>query len=297
MEIVRRHAELAPSKVTNCLCYLTVCGNVIEVKQMTSRNTKQNIQFLENTDFYQVLRTGEVKEKKINEKRVDDTKELRRTFKDLRDIINTNVVDVSFCRWVTLTYAENMTDFKRLYKDFDKFIKRFKYFCSSKGYGHFEYINAVEPQSRGAWHCHLLFIFDSKAPYIANKDLKDLWSFGFVTVKRLSGDVDNVGAYLTSYLTDLELDHIDKKNDFDKNVKNVNGKKYKKGARLHLYPANMRIYRTSRGIKKPIKIVMTPNELKKYIGSYEPTYQKLIELLDDDFQSFIFTRYYNLKRK
>lgn len=295
MEIFKRDADFAPRKVLDGLCYLTVCGDIIEVKQMTSRNSKQNIQFLENSDFYQVLSTGEIKKKNINEKRIDDTKELRKTFKDLRDIINTNVVDVSYCRWVTLTYAENMTDNKRLCNDFNKFIKRFKYYCDTKNYGHFEYINAVEPQGRGAWHCHLLFIFDRKAPYIANKDLKDLWSHGFVTVKRLSGDVDNVGAYLTSYLTDLELNSND---DFSCNcqIKNVNGKKYKKGARLRLYPANMRIYRTSRGIKKPQKIVMTPNDLKKYIGSHEPTYQKLIELLDDDFQSLIFTRYYNLKR-
>ena len=42
----------------------------------------------------------------------------------LRDLLNTNIADPSHCRWVTLTYKENMTDPKRLYTDFDKFNKR-----------------------------------------------------------------------------------------------------------------------------------------------------------------------------
>ena len=37
-----------------------------------------------------------------------------------------------------------------------------------------------------------------------NEVVADLWKQGFVTVKRLD-DVDNVGAYLTAYLGDMEL--------------------------------------------------------------------------------------------
>lgn len=293
MEIVRRDAEFVPLEVQNKVCFLKQCGHVIEVKQMTHRNCRQNIRLIPCTDMYEVLSTGELKQKKTKTKRLDDTSRLRKSFSDLRDIINTNVDDVSCCRWVTLTYKENMIDTVKLYDDFKNFIKRFKYFCNSKGFGKFEYINAVEPQGRGAWHCHLLFIFDGKAPYVSNKDLRNLWSHGFVKIKRLD-DVDNVGAYLTAYLTDLELDNginLD-----DDTIKNVNGKKYKKGARLHMYPSNMRVYRTSRGIKKPTVISVSPKDIKKYIGSCEPTYQKLIQLFDDDFESLIYTRYYNLKR-
>lgn len=294
MKIERISTDSVPLEVQEKCCDVKICGHVIEVKQMTHRNCKQNVRLIADTDTYEVCSTGEIKEIVRHDKRVDDISRLRKSFSDLRDIINTNVDDVCCCRWVTLTYAENMTDTKILYKDFDKFIKRFRYYCIKNNYGNFEYINAVEPQGRGAWHCHLLFIFDGKAPYVSNADLKSLWTHGFVKIKKLD-DVDNVGAYLTSYLTDLELDNS--VNIADNTVKNVNGKKYKKGARLKMYPINMRVYRTSRGLKKPLKLRVNPHDLKKYIGSCEPTYQKMIQLFDDDFESLIYTRYYNLKRQ
>lgn len=293
MKIERISSDSVPLEVQDKCCDVKICGHVIEVKQMTHRNCKQNIKLIPNTDTYEVCSTGEIKQKVTHEKRVDDISRLRKTFSDLRDKINTNVDDVSCCRWVTLTYAENMTDTKKLYKDFDKFIKRFRYYCNKNNYGDVEYINAIEPQGRGAWHCHLLFIFEGKAPYISNADLKDLWSHGFVKIKKLD-DVDNVGAYLTSYLTDLELDNSVVIND--DSIKNVNGKKIKKGARLNMYPSNMRVWRSSRGLKNPEKLRVSPHDLEKYIGPCEPTYQKMIHLFDDSFESLIYTRYYNLKR-
>ena len=102
-------------------------------------------------------------------------------------------------RWITLTYAENMTDTDRLYFDFKDFNKRFQYYCKINGYSKPEYIVMMEPQGRGAWHCHLLYIWDCKAPYVANKTLRDLWGHGFVKIKKLD-NCDNVGAYLTAYL-------------------------------------------------------------------------------------------------
>ena len=62
----------------------------------------------------------------------------------------------------------------------------------------------MEPQGRGAWHAHLVMIFDDKAPYIDNKFMADTWGHGFTTTKKLE-DVDNVGAYLTAYLGDMDM--------------------------------------------------------------------------------------------
>ena len=76
-------------------------------------------------------------------------------------------------------------------------------------FGHYEYITAAEPQGRGAWHLHCVFIFAGKAPYMENAVVRDCWKQGFVTVKRLD-DVDNVGAYLTAYLGDMELSEASK---------------------------------------------------------------------------------------
>lgn len=90
-------------------------------------------------------------------------------------------------------------------------------------FGHYEYITAAEPQGRGAWHLHCVFIFAGKAPYMENAVVRDCWKQGFVTVKRLD-DVDNVGAYLTAYLGDMELSEASKADmavSYSKGIKEV----------------------------------------------------------------------------
>ena len=175
-------------------------GNVVEVQYMSKRNGKQTIQMLPGMKEYIELSTGEIKDVTKHDTRASQEKSLARTFKTARGVINANVTDVSKVRWITLTYADNMTDTSRLYEDFRKFNMRFQTYCKNNNYGKAEYICMMEPQGRGAWHCHLIYIFDLvKAPYIANKTLSDLWSHGFVKISKLDY-VENVGAYLNAYL-------------------------------------------------------------------------------------------------
>jgi hypothetical protein len=195
-----------------------------------------------------------------------------------------------------------MTDTARLYNDFKQFIKRLHYQL-----GAFEYIVAMEPQGRGAWHCHIVLIFDYKAPYIANSILSDIWGFGFVTVKKLD-DVDNVGAYLTAYLGDMELSEIQKLNMQvggaikEVDCKDENGqaikKKFVKGARLSMYPPKFNLYRCSRGIKKPLIDYKRHAEAIKKVNADTLTFERTIQLTDDDsdFQKVINYRYYNKLR-
>ena len=192
-------------------------GNVIETTFMSRRNTKQTIKPLKGGQEYVICSTGEIKEVRVAETRADNKKSLYRTFANIRGIINANVTDVSKVRWCTLTYAENMTDTKRLYRDFRDFNWRFQYYCQKNDFGKPEYIAVFEPQQRGAWHAHLLYIWQDRiAPFIPNKDLAAIWQHGFVQIRQLQ-NVDNVGAYLTAYLTDLELGE----GCFDLNEKSV----------------------------------------------------------------------------
>ena len=297
---------------------LTTMGNVYEVLRMGRINKKSCILVLDK-DFYIDLRTGERKEFEHHENRACDRNELRKTMRRLRGLINANCVDVSKCRWITFTYQENMTDTERLYKDSEKLIKRVRYHL-----GHFEYIHVVEPQGRGAWHIHALWIFADKAPYVDSSWLRSVWGNGFVTVKKLD-DVDNVGAYLTAYLCDAELpeymryvcskngcpfpadfdfDTVDTSFDFDIVVKEVEedgkkvSKRFVKGARLYMYPPNFNLYRASRGIKQPIEEYMTYENAQKKIGSAQPTFSTAIRLTDDvsEFQNVIIKEYYNRLR-
>lgn len=52
-----------------------------------------------------------------------------------------------------------MTDPVRLYEDYRRFWQRFKYYLRKQGHPAVEYIIAAEPQGRGAWHLHCLFLF------------------------------------------------------------------------------------------------------------------------------------------
>ena len=68
--------------------------------------------------------------------------------------------------------------------------------------------------------------------------------FGFVSVKKIDGNIDNLGAYLSAYLGDMEVPER-KSHEYEQvydvnNIKAVQGEKCDKyvvkGARLNLYP-------------------------------------------------------------
>lgn len=278
-------------------------NHIFEICYTQKRNTLPSIQKLDK-DNYVLLSTGEIKQCQHIESRADNKLQVSQSLKRLRDYINTNVVDVKKCKWINLTYEENMTDTKRLYSDFKKFIMKFR-----NKYGKFEYIVACEPQERGAWHCHCIIIFDHIAPFIPNNKIESLWGHGYTVTKKLD-NVDNVGAYLTAYLGDMELNDCKKNNisfssDDVKEVTEIDGvklkkpKKFVKGARLNMYPPGFNIYRISRGIKKPTKEYMSYEKAKEKIGLHSPTFSKTISLKDTEkkFENCIIYEYYNTKRK
>lgn len=271
---------------------------------MTHRNAKQSIQICKGGQEYITLSTGEIKPIEHHTTRADDRNSLYKTFAKCRGLINANVTDVTKVRWCTLTYAENMTDTKQLCKDFEKFNKRFQYYCKSQGWTAPEYIAMMEPQGRGAWHAHLLYIWqDMKAPYIANKTFADLWGHGFVKIKKLD-NVDNVGAYLTAYLGDMDITESTKKEGKCKMIETEeDGKKVSKaiikGGRLNLYPANFNMLRYSQGCKKPEITMMSEKEVKEKVSGATKTFQKAYKLVDadSDFESIIIKEQYNRIRK
>jgi hypothetical protein len=285
-------------------------GNIIEIMYSDKeRNGKNVIKKLDN-DTYIDLRTGEVKEFNKIENRACSLNEVRKTLGRLRDYLNTNITDVKKCKWVTLTYAENMTDPKQLKKDFEKFNKRMQYYLKENSY---EYIVAMEPQGRGAWHAHLVMIFENNAPYIDNKVMAAKWGHGFTVTKKLE-DVDNVGAYLTAYLGDMDIEDYHKlteaeKQGLDHNLEfkevevEVDGKKVSKaiikGGRLHMYPPKFNIYRCSKGIKSPVVSYELEFDAQKKASAGTLTFEKTIKLSDADsnFENIINYRHYNLVRE
>ena len=251
---------------------------------------------------YMVVETGEVLEFKNHaENRSQDTNSLRKTFKTIREMINFNFGNSDGKKnklAFTITYADNMTDTERLYRDFKNFILRLRY-----KYPDVEYMSIVEPQERGAWHCHILLKFmNTDKIYIPNKLINEMWGNGFVSVKAIRQDVDNLGAYLSAYLGDVPVDedNYDQPNYLPIKIVEIKGKKKKfiKGGRLHLYPPGMNIYRSSSGIKKPTKEWLRYDEAMKKVGALTPTYATKIKILDDDGKEINSITYenYNSKR-
>lgn len=286
---------------------LTDMGNIKEIMYLEKRCIKPfGIKKISSTEYI-ILQTGEIKEFNKIENRSQDKESLRKTFKHIRELINTNFTGNPNELCFTITYKENITDPKILYSDFKKFMKKLKY-----KYNDVDYINVVEPQGRGAWHCHILLRFnDYKKIFIPNKEISELWGHGFVKVKAMKKDIDNLGAYLSAYLGDVELDEnniseliesgaIEPGQSFNVKEVDVDGvkKKFIKGGRLSYYPPKMNIYRTSRGIKQPTVIHTTYEEAKKIVGADTPTYATRTVILDDNNEQLnsIIYEQYNLKR-
>lgn len=296
---------------------VTVMNHLIEVQHMEKMNTVNHIKKLDK-DRYLDLRTGEIKDFQHSENRQQNYNSLRQTFKKLRYLINNNFTGKPNEIHLILTYAENMTDPKQLYKDFDKFMKRLRYKYENES--SIDYLSVIEPQGRGAWHCHVLMRFnDLEKVYIPNKfdkstkeaidaPMYDLWGNGWITIKSLK-DVDNIGAYLSAYLTDIEFDatkfetgeydwtkFIGKDFEVKSVIHEGQEKKFIKGGRLYMYPPGMNLYRKSKGIDYPEHQMIKYKNIKKIVGSAEPNYSKSYHIENGDFENTITFVQYNLKR-
>lgn len=285
---------------------VTQMNHIVEVQHMEKMNRKNNIRKLDKDRFLDIG-TGEIREFEHSENRQQNYNSLRQTFKKLRYLINNNFIGNANELHITLTYKENMTDTKQIYEDFKNFMKRLKYAYKKKS--SIDYLTVVEPQGRGAWHFHVLVRFnDLDKVYIKNGELRQMWGLGFVKIKSLK-DVDNIGAYLSAYLADIELDmgkfesgEYDYKAFIGKNhevaTKMIEGveKKFIKGGRLHMYPPGMNLYRKSKGITMPERQEMKFIDIKKIVGSAKPHYQKSYHVENNDFENTITFIQYNTKR-
>jgi hypothetical protein len=282
-------------------------NHIVEVVSIQSATNGLNkIQKLSKT-HYVLKDTGEIKEYKLSKNRGQNIAGLKKSFRRIRDLINNNFTGHGSEIHVTLTYAENMTDPKRLYSDFEKFWKRYKY-----KYGkNCDYISVVEPQGRGAWHCHVLIRHnDVDKLYIPSDEMARLWGHGFIKIRSLKG-VDNIGAYLSAYLGDVELTEetlrsaLGRSGTLEKiEIKEVevngNKKRYIKGGRLHLYPPGMNIYRKSKGIVYPEVEKMRYGDIKKIVGNATHNYSTTVTIQDDaggKILNRITYEHYNMKRR
>lgn len=126
-------------------------------------------------------------------KQENRSKTANRAREKVRRTVNANP---QLNKFLTLTFAENVTDIDFAYTALDRFIKRLK-----REYRGFQYVCVIEFQKRGAIHFHLL----CNLPYADVNALAKLWGHGFIKLNRID-NVDNVGAYVTKYMTKENMD-------------------------------------------------------------------------------------------
>ena len=185
----------------------------------------------------------------------------------LRRIINLNFTGADSERFLTLTYATLMTDTSKLYKDFKSFIGKLR-----KHYA-VEYIVVAEPQQTGSWHLHVLLKSQTTRKFrIAIETLSELWTHGYFHIEKLPF-VENFGAYFAVRVTDFYSE--------DSAINNA-PKSVIKGGRLHFYPPNFKIYRCSKGIKRPLPVQMTYGEAKKLTDGMKLCYSCSKQIISVD---------------
>lgn len=127
------------------------------------------------------------------EKQINRGKTANRAKSTVRRYANANP---DLKKFLTLTFADNVTDLNYARYEFDKFVKRLKTL-----HKRLKYICVVEFQERGAVHFHVL----CNLPYIEVNELARVWKHGFIKLNRIN-NVDNVGAYITKYMTKDNID-------------------------------------------------------------------------------------------
>jgi len=180
----------------NALVKMTQMNHITHIQYMEKRNDRVNIKKLDK-DRYVHLATGEIKEFNHIETRKDSYNSLKQTFGKVSDLINNNFKGQPNEFHVTLTYKDNVTDTKRLYSDFKRFMTRLKRKYQDKST--IDYMSVVEPQERGAWHCHVLLRFnDVPKLFVSNNLIRELWGQGKIVSTKSLKNIDNIGVYLTA---------------------------------------------------------------------------------------------------
>lgn len=253
-------------------------GNgIIEVESMQKAPFSLSNRFvrLSKTEYVD-KETGEIKKYNKTKNRSQNPNELRKTFKALRRLINTNFCAGNNERHITLTYGKLQKDYKQVNSDFRNWWRKIK-----KHFPSLEYICVIEYQANGSIHLHVLVkdIENEDLP-LEQELLNETWTKGFCKITKIE-NATNLGAYFSARFTDIDL---------KEDIQNENTSKLiLKGARLKYYKTNQRIFTTSRGIVRNKGHTVTEEELEEITKEAKLVYadSKIISKLDSKGKEYI----------
>lgn len=108
--------------------------------------------------------------------------------------------------FLTLTFAENVTDVAWANRQFKNFIKRLNYHVNGTKSSSLRYLAVWERQKRGAVHYHVC-LFGIR--YVPAYVIEDVWGHGNIDIRAISDTADgsplnhvsNIGLYVSKYFT------------------------------------------------------------------------------------------------
>ena len=173
----------------------------------------------------------------------NDERACRRAKSRLRHLILASRAD----HLLTLTYRENVTDYKQAERHFTRFVKRVK-----QAYPNWSYVAVAEQQLRGAWHWHLAVCGWQDVAF-----LRSAWrrcvSDGNIDVQHPKGRRGNRRLRLVAYLS-----------------------KYMAKSFANLHNLSAHRYRASLGIEIPCKPIPIPFEARTDVCSYVLTHLRAL---------------------
>lgn len=175
---------------------------------------------------------------------------INRAKQNLIYLIDENITHYS--KFITLTFADNISDIKHCDKCFDKFRHYFKR-CFKED---LKYICVREYQRRGAIHYHLIVFNNMK---FSTKKFNKCWTYGFWKMNKIDSYF-NVSRYVAKYIS---------KSFITCNLMSV------------LQHRNIKAYSSSHNLKKPKIEYLSTFDLELIQQLYNIQYQNSYVLNDD----------------
>lgn len=132
-------------------------------------------------------------EMSTEEKKKSDERRIRYYKKAIYDLVELACMNEDLESMVTLTFKENITDYKEAVKEWQNFLRKLRPKVDD-----LKYICIWEFQKRGAIHFHVLFNFTME-----HDELSKIWRRGFVWITNLKNKNDTLREikYMTKYMT------------------------------------------------------------------------------------------------
>lgn len=190
-------------------------------------------------------------------KKMNRAKTSNRSARNVRRLVNSNIEEYS--KFVTLTFRDDVKDLKEANYIFKKFKQRLDYQLKITS----KYLCVPEFTKKGRVHFHVIFF---NLPFIKNTTLEMIWGQGFIKINKID-NCDNVGAYVSKYMTKDNEQMIEEKSYF-----------------------------TSRNLEKPLEIV-NEKEIEILADSLSPTDVVYLNSFVNDYLGLVNYTQYNIKEQ